>query len=80
MNLKKNIALSESGFLFDSNTGDSYTLNDTGKLIVQMIKENKTEGEIIAHFKEFYDVEEGIFENNFHDFISMIKHLNIIEV
>jgi hypothetical protein len=80
MNLKKNIALSESGFLFDSNSGDSYSLNDTGKLIVQMIKENKTEGEIIAYFKENYDVEEGIFENNFHDFISMIKNLNIIEI
>ena len=80
MNLKKNIAVSESGFLFDSNTGDSYSLNETGKLIVQMIKENKTEGEIFTYFNEYYDVEEGIFENNYHDFITMIKNLNIIEM
>jgi hypothetical protein len=80
MTIKKNIAISETGFLFDSNTGDSYSLNETGKQIVQMIKENKTDGEIIEWFTEHYEVEEGIFENNYHDFISMIKNYNILEV
>ncbi len=80
MTIKKNIAISETGFLFDSNTGDSYSLNETGKQIIQMIKENKTDDEIIEWFTRHYEVEEGIFENNYHDFISMIKNYNILDV
>jgi len=79
MKIKNNIALSESGFLFDSNTGDSFSLNETGKQIVEMLNENKSEEEIRKFFLENYDVEEGIYENNFYDFINMLQNLNLFE-
>ena len=37
MKLKKNIAVSETGFLFDPNTGESYNLNNTGQLIIKLL-------------------------------------------
>ncbi len=79
MRIKKNIAVSESGFLFDSNTGDSFSLNETGKQIVKMFNENKSEEEVRNYFLNNYDVEEGIFENNFYDFINMLQNLNLLE-
>ena len=79
MKVRNNIAVSESGFLFDSNTGDSFSLNETGKQIIKMLNENKGEEEIKKHFLENYDVEEGIFENNFYDFINMLSNLNLLE-
>ncbi|MCD4791877.1 MAG: PqqD family protein [Bacteroidales bacterium] len=79
MKVKNNIAVSESGFLFDSNTGDSFSLNETGKQIIKMLNENKAEDEIKGYFLENYDVEEGIFENNFYDFINMLRNLNLLE-
>ena len=79
MKVKNNIAVSESGFLFDSNTGDSFSLNETGKQIIKMFNENKTEDEIKEYFLKNYDVEEGIFENNFYDFINMLSNLNLLE-
>ncbi len=79
MKVKKNIAVSESGFLFDSNTGDSFSLNETGKQIVKMLNENKSEEEVRNYFLNNYDVEEGTFENNFNDFINMLQNLNLLE-
>ena len=79
MKVKESIAVSESGFLFDSNTGDSFSLNETGKQIVKMLNDNKPEEEIRNYFLNNYDVEEGIFENNFYDFINMLQNLNLLE-
>ncbi len=79
MKVRNNIAVSESGFLFDSNSGDSFSLNETGKQIIKMLNENKAEEEIKEYFLENYDVEEGIFENNFYDFINMLSNLNLLE-
>jgi len=79
MKIKNNIAVSESGFLFNSNTGDSYSLNETGKEIVKMLNENKSEDEIRKFFLENYDVEEGIYENNFYDFMNMLRNNNLLE-
>ncbi|NPA44208.1 MAG: PqqD family protein [Chlorobi bacterium] len=79
MKIKKNIAVSESGFLFDSNSGDSYSLNETGKEIVKLISANKSEKEIKDYFLENYDVDEAIFENNFNDFLIMLQNLRLTE-
>jgi len=38
MKLKNNIAISETGFVFDPNSGDSYSLNTIGKEILEMVK------------------------------------------
>ncbi|NPA68232.1 MAG: PqqD family protein [Chlorobi bacterium] len=79
MTIRKNIAVSESGFVFDPDNGDSYTLNETGKLIIDMLAEGKTEKEIKNYFTEHYDVDEGTLENNFNDFIIMLKNFNLTE-
>ncbi len=79
MQLKKNIAISETGFVFDPSTGDSYTLNPMGVEILKMIKKGKTQDEITAHITTAYDVVEGAFERYFYDFTSMLKHHQIIE-
>ncbi len=80
MKLKSNIAVSDSGFLFDPTTGDSYTLNETGKVILEMLKEGKSEKEIISEFTEKYDVDEGTFEQNLYDFLRMLSHYNLTEI
>ena len=79
MKLKSNIAVSESGFMFDAGTGDSYSLNHTAKTIVNLLNEGKTEKEIMDFFSQNYDVEKGIFEHNFHDFVSIIRSMNLTE-
>jgi len=46
MKLKKNIAISESGFVFDPNSGESYSLNPIGAEIIELLKLEKKSDEI----------------------------------
>ncbi len=38
----KNLALSDTGFVFDPTTGNTYTLNETALAIVRLLKQDKT--------------------------------------
>jgi len=79
MKLKKNIAISETGFLFDPNSGESFSLNETGKKILQFLQEGKSENKISEWFIENYEVDQTIFENNFNDFITVLHNFKIVE-
>lgn len=79
MKLKKNIAVSESGFLFDPNSGESYSLNKTGQLIVKMISEGKTEDEIKEAILKEYEVESDTLQRYFDEFIMMLQQMNLLE-
>jgi hypothetical protein len=48
MKLKKNIATSEAGLIFNPGTGDSFSVNETGREILSLLKENKTPEELIT--------------------------------
>ena len=56
MKLKRNIAVSESGFLFDPTSGESYSLNEQGLEILNLLKERKSDPEITAYMTETYDI------------------------
>ena len=79
MKLKKNIAVSENGFLFDPNSGESYSLNKTGQLIVKLISEGKTEAEIIETVTAQYDVESGALQRYLDDFIMLLQQMNLLQ-
>jgi hypothetical protein len=38
MRIRKNIAISENGFIFNPLTGDSFSVNETGIFIIQKTK------------------------------------------
>ena len=52
MKIKKNVAISESGFVFDAGTGDSYSMNAIGKEIILMLKDNINEVDIKKKYFE----------------------------
>jgi alpha-N-acetylglucosamine transferase len=79
MKLKKNIAVSENGFLFDPATGESYSLNKTGQLIVKLISEGNTEAKIIESIQAEYDVESAALQRYLDDFIMMLQQMNLLE-
>ncbi|NOR86138.1 MAG: PqqD family peptide modification chaperone [Bacteroidales bacterium] len=79
MKLKENIALSNSGFVFDSNTGDSYNLNSIGQDILNLLKESKTIDEIHDILIKEYEVDSGLLENSIYDFLSMLRQFNLLD-
>ena len=79
MRLKRNIAVSESGFIFDPSTGESYSLNSQGVEILGMLKESKSLTEIINYFIAEYEVDKEDFERYLADFTGMLKQFKLVE-
>ena len=77
--IKKNIAISDSGFVFDPGSGDSYTLNPSGLEIVQLIKSGKDFKEILETVSEKYEVDSDSFERYFYDFVATLDQLHLTE-
>ena len=79
MNLKRNIAISESGFVFDPSSGESFSLNPVGREILELIGKNQDYDEIRKKLQEKYEVSALSFEKYYFDFINSLKHFNLIE-
>ena len=79
MNLKKNIALSDTGFVFNPSNGDSFSTNPIGIEIIKMLKEEKSDAEIKNHIVKTYMTDEVTFEKDYYDFINMLTKFNLAE-
>ena len=79
MKIKHNIAISESGFVFDALSGDSFSLNPIALEIIERLKKDETFDQIRDHFLEKYDVDAIVFEKGFYDFLGMLKQYNLLE-
>lgn len=79
MRLKKNIALSESGFVFDPSTGDSYSLNEQAQEIVRMMNEDKSLDQISEKITGIYDIDKSGFEKYYFDFLGALRQYALIE-
>ena len=79
MKIKRNLALSDSGFVFDPATGDSFSTNPIGLEIIKMLKEGKTPEDIKAHVIKSYMTDDVSFEKDYYDFINMLSKHNLVE-
>ena len=79
MRLKKNIATSEAGFIFNPGTGDSYSSNPIGSEILSHLKEDIGRKEMIDLICSRYDVDRIQFEKDFDDFISQLTDNNLLD-
>ena len=78
MRVRKNIAISENGFIFNPLTGDSFSVNETGVFIVQKLKDGESDETIIQNFKDKYDLDTSTAEKDFNDFLSMLQSYQLI--
>lgn len=68
MDIKKNIAISDSGFVFNPNNGDSFTLNPIGLEIVRLIQDGLNDQSIVTSILENYSIDESTVEKDLYDF------------
>ena len=79
MQIKGNIALSENGFVFNPTTGDSFTMNNTGKEVLMLIKEGKNLSQITELMLEKYDADKITIERYISDFLNDLSVNNLME-
>jgi len=79
MKIRRNIAISDSGFIFNPDTGESFSTNSIAVELFNMLKEEKTFDKISEEIMKNYHVESATFEKDFHDFISILDQYNLSE-
>lgn len=79
MKIKKNIALSDSGFLFNPLTGDSFSVNPIGQSIIKAFQDDKSETEIIDDLLKEYRIDKNTVEKDFTDFKRMLDNYKLID-
>ncbi len=80
MKLKSNIATSESGFVFNPTSGDSYSANSVAAEIMLLLKENNSIREINQIMLSRYEVDSSHFEKDLDDFIAQLRDQNLLEL
>ena len=79
MRIRKNIAVSEEGFLFNPTTGDSFSTNGTGALIIRLLKQDKTLPEIANELYAEYDADRLLVERDLEEFASLLKDFSVLD-
>jgi hypothetical protein len=79
MKLKKNIATSEAGLIFNPGTGDSFSVNGIGSEILLLLKENKSQQEIIDFVSAKYDADKNQLERDMDDFVAQLTDYNLLD-
>ena len=79
MNIKKNIALSDSGFVFDPSTGESFSTNPIGLEIIKLLKSGKSAEEIKKTIVGSYMTDDVAFEKDFYDFVNVLTQFKVAE-
>ena len=74
------LAISDEGFIFDPETGNSYTVNKTGLFIINLLKEGKNEKEIVKRLAEEFEVGEDEAERDLVDFLEQLRLYGLVEV
>lgn len=80
MTLKPNIAISDSGFIFDPATGNSFTTNPIGLQIMRALLQNLSETQIIEQLLNDYDSNESTVARDLSDFINLLKKLKLLDL
>jgi hypothetical protein len=79
MSIKNNVAVSNSGFIFNSNSGESFSANPIGTEIINAVKENKSFEEIKTLILSKYSIDEETFEKDFYDFLSVLNNFSLTD-
>ncbi len=79
MKVRSNIAVSDSGFVFDPASGDSFTLNEVGRIIFNSIREDLSDDEIFNRLSAEYEVDKVTFDRYFLDFTITLKQYHLLE-
>ena len=78
MKIKSNLAVSDSGFIFNPSNGDSFSTNIVGSDIIRLLKAGNSFDSIKKEIVEKYEVDEILFEKDFHDFVSQLQDYYLV--
>lgn len=62
------LAISESGFVFDPASGQSFTVNETGLALIRLLQKNSEVQAVVKQLQQEYDIAVPELERDIEDF------------
>ncbi len=78
MQINKNIAISESGFIFNPSNGDSFSTNQVGLEIIRLLKDDKGKSEIVSELVNKFQTDSATLEKDLGDFFLMLRNFQLL--
>lgn len=69
----KRLALSESGFVFDPVSGQSFTVNETGLAVLRLAQKQQEPEQLVAELSEEFDASVTEISRDVSDFVNRLK-------
>jgi len=78
LNRLKDIAISDSGFLFDPYSGATFNTNETGRFILQLLKEGNGIDAIQSGIRNHFKTSEEDLRSDIYEFINLLKEAQLL--
>jgi len=78
MSALKSLTVSENGFAFDLATGESFTLNPCGQLILHCLQKGETSQQIAHFISNEFSIAYSTAERDLADFFQQLHTLGLI--
>jgi PqqD family protein of HPr-rel-A system len=72
------LAVSDTGFVFDPYSGATFSVNATGRVILDALKEDLSRDEILARLEERFDVREDDLERDLGEFVETLRRNELL--
>ncbi|MDO9276556.1 MAG: PqqD family protein [Lutibacter sp.] len=79
MSKLNSLAISDNGFIFKPSTGESFTTNEMGLFIIQLLKENKSGEEIINAIMEDFEVDKITAGRDLYEYLDFLKREQMMD-
>ncbi len=79
MSKLNSLAISDNGFIFKPATGESFTTNEMGLFIIDLLKEGKSGDEIINAITEDFEINNVTAGRDLYEFLDFLKHENMTD-
>jgi hypothetical protein len=78
MKLRKDVAVSEAGLVFNPTTGESFSVNPIGVEILGLMRQEKDIAEISRIITGKFNTDKATFERDLQDFTGVLKQYNLL--
>lgn len=76
--LKPQLRISDQGSVFDPETGETFTLNETGLLIMKQLQSGASSEEVFQSLHEAFDLTRMAYDRMILDFFSVLKSYELL--
>ena len=77
--IKSNIAISDSGFIFNPANGESFSANPIGIEFFNLIKQEKNQEDIFENMLEKYNTDKNTLEKDYSDFVQTLNQFQLLD-